>query len=391
LAKKKSTSNKEKPQEIVEDAEIIDAQPPIEDVEVVEESIADETEAVDEIVEDVPEEPSAVESPVKDAPAKSNSSFVPLLLGGVMAGGVGYFVGTLQNDEVSGSVAGNSVAISDVQERLGAIPATPDLGPIEQNLAELNAQFETLQGNLDQSLADLDARLDTVERQPAADGTLQDVALEAYQQDIDALRKQIEDQQSELQSMMNATATQLQATREEAVAIEERAVQSAKNAQVRSEISKIQAALENGSSIVSALTAFESASGSSAPEALQAVADGVPTLSGLVEEYPEFARQALKVARDEGQSGESTGGFTAFLREQLSIRSTTPQEGQTADAVLSRAEAALKSGGLNEALTEISGLPEVVRFQMSDWISAAELRAQAVDAAATLFTQYNSN
>ena len=98
----------------------------------------------------------------------------------------------------------------------------------------------------------------------------------------------------------------------------------------------------------------------------------------LQTDFPDAARAALAVARSEGLAGEDGGGIAAFLRNQFDVRSVTPQEGTTADAILSRAEEDLRQNRLSDALAEVASLPEVVRAEMSGWISAAETRTAAL-------------
>ena len=121
------------------------------------------------------------------------------------------------------------------------------------------------------------------------------------------------------------------------------------------------------------------------------VQDGVPTLASLQEKFPEAARVALAAARSEGVAGEESTGLGAFLRTQFDVRSTSPREGTDADAVLSRAEAAVRTGRLSDALAEISALPEVSRAAMSDWLAQAEARASAVAAADILSSTLTDN
>ena len=76
--------------------------------------------------------------------------------------------------------------------------------------------------------------------------------------------------------------------------------------------------------------------------------------------------------------------FAAFLRRQTNARSLAPREGDDADAILSRAEAALSAGDLPTALSELDALPDSARTTMEGWISDAADRAAAVSAAAEL-------
>jgi len=64
-----------------------------------------------------------------------------------------------------------------------------------------------------------------------------------------------------------------------------------------------------------------------------------------------------------------------------------PREGDDADAILSRAEAAVRSGDLDAALSELSGLPDVAKSALSEWQSRAQTRLEAKTAADGLVQQ----
>ena len=68
----------------------------------------------------------------------------------------------------------------------------------------------------------------------------------------------------------------------------------------------------------------------------------------------------------------------------LSPPALAPREGDSADAVLSRAEAALRAGDVGTALTELEALPEAGSAEMQVWIAPAQERVAAVDALAAL-------
>ncbi|MEL7258875.1 MAG: hypothetical protein AAFN80_13670, partial [Pseudomonadota bacterium] len=124
------------------------------------------------------------------------------------------------------------------------------------------------------------------------------------------------------------------------------------------------------------------------PEGLTAAAqEGVTTLAQLQAEVADAARSALAVVRSDEQG---TGGVGAFLQRQLGARSVTPKQGDDADAVLSRMEAAVRSGDLGTALDEASGLPEKARGAMSGWLGAAETRHNAQSALDALTQQLSS-
>ncbi len=117
--------------------------------------------------------------------------------------------------------------------------------------------------------------------------------------------------------------------------------------------------------------------------------DGLPTASALISSFPDAARDALAVARANAADASDAGGVGGFLRNQLGARSVTPREGNDPDAILSRAEAALRNGDLNTVLTEVEMLPEAAQNEMSDWVAMARLRRDALAAAADLTQTLN--
>ena len=324
--------------------------------------------------------------PAEPAPA-SRRGFLPLLLGGIAAGVIGFGVATLTTPSTDGpladQVARQAAAIAALEDRLAASPAdapVTDLSGVEATQTELAAEID----RLDTALAALTERLDTLPS--GIGGAAPD--LSAYEAEIADLRAQME---QELQTVAEGAMSQLETARAEAAAIEENATSAARIAASRAALARVQTALESGAPLGAVLDDLEDASGNPAPDALAAARDGVPTLASLQESFPDAARRALATARSEGVAGEDSGGFTAFLRSQLDVRSVAPREGDDADAILSRAEAAVKSGRLSDALAELAALPEVARAEMSDWLGRAEARASAIMAADTLATSLNDN
>ncbi|MDC0116260.1 hypothetical protein OAH97_02140, partial [Octadecabacter sp.] len=104
--------------------------------------------------------------------------------------------------------------------------------------------------------------------------------------------------------------------------------------------------------------------------------------------FPAAARAALASARSEGVSDDA-GGIGGFFRSQFDVRSTSPRDGTGPDAILSRAEAAVKEGRVSDALAEIDALPEVARAEMTDWTAQATERADVLNAISTLSETYN--
>ena len=342
-----------------------------------------------------PEPVETAEPVTRPAPApvqqtSGGSTFIPMVLGGLLAGGIGYGVAYLQyvDQDVAESV--DPARVAALEERIDALPepaAATDLSGVEGGIAGARDEIAALR----ETLTSLDERLGLVERQPSADGTLQESAIAAFERDMDELRTQIADQQANMQAMADQASQQIEATRAEALEIEQNALDAARSATARAALAKVQGALDSGAPLGAALAELEDTLDRTAPGALLAVSDGVATLADLRADFPAAARQALSIARAEGVSGEEGSAFGAFLRDQFDVRSVEPQEGETTDAILSRAESALDAGRLNDALAEVATLPEVARAEISDWTARAEARAAAVDAAETLAIELNAN
>jgi hypothetical protein len=313
-------------------------------------------------------EPAPKPAPAsKPAPAAQNG-FLPLALGGLVAGVIGFALATFtapQTDTtLPAQIAAQARAIDTLKDQIAA-QADVDLGPIDTAIAELTAR-----------IAELEARPATIAA-PSAD-------VSGVNADMDVLRAQIAE-------MTTAAQTELAQARAAAASIEENAAAAARNAAARAALARVQTALESGSPIGAALGDLEEASGADAPVALIDAQEGVPTLASLQDTFPDAARAALATARSEGVAGEQTSGLGAFLRNQFDVRSTAPRDGDGADAILSRAEAAIRAGRLSDALAEISALPEVARAEMSGWLAQAELRANAVAAVDILSSSLSDN
>jgi hypothetical protein len=370
------------------------------------EPLGDETPKIDaipaEVYPDQSEKPQAAPlepTPEASTPAvepieqpaltaeKHTSGFVPLLLGGIIAGAIGFGVASLTKPAVDSSyadqIATQANEIDSLRAQIAAIPDV-DLTGITAAQDEFSHAMGTLETDFDSALDAYSGRIAALENLPRVVGEGTAPATTAYQAELDALRAQIAD-------MSDIAQTQLESARAEAAAIEENAAMAARNAAGRAALARVQSGLETGAPLGAALGDLEAALGESAPAALLAVQDGVPTLQNLRETYDDVARVALATARSEGVSGEDTGGFGAFLRDQLDVRSTAPREGDDVDAVLSRAGAAIDAGRLSDALAEIGDLPEVARAEMSDWLGRAEMRVAAQDAVNQLSTTLSDN
>ena len=330
-----------------------------------------------------PIEPAHLPPPEKGAvPDRSarKSGIGPLVIGGIVAAALGYaaaYFGQIgQTAELTAKMSAQTDRVAALETQL---TAPVDLAQLNATISELQADLIAGQSEAAALLAGLEARLGELEKAPYADGTLSTTAIDAWAQELETLRAEITAERSRMQDLVDAATAQLDQTRVAAAEIELTATESTAALTARAALTRIQAALDSGTPFDAALGDLSASV--EVPAALTAMArKGVPTMSSLQADFPDAARAALAIARSEGLAGEDGGGIAAFLRNQFDVRSVTAQEGATVDAILSRAEEDLRQNHLSDAMAEVATLPEVVRAEMSGWISAAETRTAATSA-----------
>jgi len=363
-------------------------------------------------------EPDNTVEPLQAAPAdeiptqepeSASSGFMPLLFGGILAGAVGFgaaylFItprSTVLLDEALVTIEDQSAELSLIKEQLESLQSAQADSPSMAQVADISNEIEDvsslLEGQIrvsaEESAARIEVfstRLDALEKRPGIDGTLADSAIAGYERELDQLRADVEAQRAEMQQLLTTANQTLSETRETAAEYEQNANAAAEFATRRGALVKIEAAIESGRPFADLLAEFGQSS--ETPTALSALANtGVATKSELLETFTVAARTALATARREGVAGEETGGIGAFLRNQFEVRSVEARAGADADAILSRAQAAMTDGRIIDALAEVQSLPEVARAEMSAWAITAENRVQVLAAIDTLAQTLNQN
>lgn len=234
----------------------------------------------------------------------------------------------------------------------------------------LSADVTLMQDSLAR-LDDLEARLTDLERRPVADGTASRAAIASFERELADLRDLLEQERARNKTAEAEIERRAQALRDEAAAL---ARQSAR-ATAEDQITR---ALASGGGFGGALDAL--GAGAPIPEALRQHAQtGVATLENLQDGFAGAARAALQATAD-----TTSGAIGAFLRTQFGVRSLSPQEGDSVDAILSRAEAAVRAGDLAGALAELDTLPPEGQAAMADWRATAQARKDVIDAAAAV-------
>ncbi|WP_425074286.1 COG4223 family protein [Sagittula sp. S175] len=368
-----------------------------------------------------PEEPAGSTGPVASpsVPAlvetEKKSGFVPMLLGGVIAAGLGYgaavmgFAGGGENPfeaetrtalseqgaRLDGLAALNE-QVTEVQQKVSGI----DLAALENGLAGVQDGLSEMDGKLTglgDQIAALESRMTALEKQPLAEAVSPE-AIAAYERELEALRSAVSEQQAALEAEKAALSQQLdqktaemQQIVEEARALETSAEDQARLAAARAALADVTARVQEGQPFAEPL-AIVAENGVTVTDALSATADeGVPTVAALAASFPDAARDALAASRKaQSPEGEASGGgLGAFFQSQLGARSVTPQEGSSTDAILSRAEAAVRNGELATALTELEALPAEAKAAMDAWIARANQRSDALAEASALAQQLN--
>ena len=363
------------------------------------------------------EEKVAVAPP---APVRRRGGFWPLVLGGVVAAGIGAgaTVAVLPQlpqglrdrivpaaTDVTGAISAQTAEIAALKAELQSMRSTLDApdplaGTIQALESDLRSTISTaadrltgvestLSGLTEQADA-FDARLTTLEKRPVSGGAASATAIEAISREMEDMRRMIDENpsvatsaQGEITAAAEEAAKRIAEAEAEAQRLRAEAELAAQAVSARAAVSHLRAALENGSSLEAPLADL-AASGITVPAALADQAGGVPSQQALESSFLEAAREALALSIKETAGTGALDQIGAFLRSQTGARSLTPREGTDPDAVLSRAEAALGAGDLAMAIAELDGLPASGKARMAEWIGLASRRQAALDAAAAL-------
>jgi hypothetical protein len=358
-------------------------------------------------------------APAPPPPPQRSGGFVAPFLGGILAAMIGYGVAiygwstdlnlpflparddgaaavlSVARSEFSATSEAQAAEIAALQDEIAALRAEAvpaDGAAIEARLEDLSAALADVEARLseatggadDSALATLRDRIAALEDRPAAEGTPAEAAeLAALRDAVAGLQDQVAELSAETAEAAAAAAAAEQAAEAELAARAEQAEEEARGATARAALAQLSAALDTGAPLTPALEAVDAA-GLTTPEPLSAARDGVPTLAALQAAYPDAAREALAAAHDADDPADPLDRVGSFLRAQLQVRSLSPREGDDADAILSRAEAALREGDLATAVAEVEALPEPAQPAMADWLADARARLAAVEAADTL-------
>jgi hypothetical protein len=281
-----------------------------------------------------------------------------------------------RNSALAETVLDQKVALESLVQRLAEFAKADEIAILQVQVSETAERGAAARAELSDQIANL----------PVATGNGPNI-------DVAAVQALIEAQNAKIAALIEELQTQTEETQTSAAQLEATAADEVLFVQARASLSRVQAAIETGSPFGSALADFSDASAAPVPEVLRdAASAGVSALAFLQDEFPPLAREALAAARLETPTSETTvGKLSAFLARQTGARSVTPREGSDADAVLSRVEAAMRKGALNDALVELDTLPATSKLVLSAWAEAVKRRLDASTAVAQLAASLKSN
>ena len=340
----------------------------------------------------------AEQPPVFAAPKKSGSGFVPLLLGGAVAAAIGFGAARFPDQWPFGQPADDPMIaeMAALQDRIAGLESSAaaqgdsldalaaDDG-LDRLRDETSGTMDQLRTQIDGMTAKLDAlenRIHTVEKLPQGSGMeAAAAAAAAYERELQQMRQ-----------MLDTELARITSQKEDAQTLEVSAAETARAAAARAAMARVHAALETGQPFGDALFDLTENAGLAAPDALSSIAaEGVATQQALQSSFPEAARASLEASIRAAVEAGEMDRVSAFFRTQLGTRSLEPKEGDDPDAILSRAEAALKAGQLDTALMELAAMPDAGQPTLAPWIASATQRRDALAAARDLSQQMNTN
>jgi hypothetical protein len=262
-----------------------------------------------------------------------------------------------------------------------------DLDQPGVDLAPLTARLDALEAamadgpDLSPALAPVDDRLAALEARPVAEP----VDLSPMVQRIAALEaalpQMVAEATAEVRADLAGQADEIAASAEDVAAAQARAEAVAL-------LGSLGLAADTGNPAPDVVDRLAQTTG--IPPALEAFRTGLPTLGALQSSFPQVARTALAAAPPPADAGAGDR-FVTFLRTQTGARSLAPRDGTDTDAILSRAEAAVRGGEISAALAELDTLPPGPAAAVADWRAAAETRLAALAALADLSARLGQN
>ena len=342
-----------------------------------------------EVIEAKAPEPAPEILPARPKP-KSNA-FGGAVFGGIVAAIAGFALAQVvpngwpsaATKTLSTQVAAQAVQINALSDQMAIAPKTTATDPVvldRLTVLEGKQGFDPMP--LEDRISALESRLLAIEKLPADGSGATAAAVAALQANMQALRQAVAAQNT--QGAAAETEAQLKEVQTIAAETTKNADELAKSVRRLAALGQLRTAFDTGAGYAPSLAELTTQTGS-VPAVLTDNADsGLPTMSGVKAAFPPAARLALDAALRANMGESWSERAASFLRSQTGARSLEPREGSDPDAVLSRAEAAVNTGDLTTALTELQALPPEAVAALAPWQEMAETRLAAEHAIAAL-------
>ena len=232
---------------------------------------------------------------------------------------------------------------------------------------------------LEERLAGLEGKI--VELGDASAGTASDPALATEINEIRAAQSGFQTSMTELQTRSDALTSKITELEKSQQQLAQQIDAPSRQIDLARAIAAagLKSAIDRGGSFMSELEAFASVAPDdpAVAELRDLAARGVPSRSGLVAGFSDAASKAI----DAANPGDPEAGLVDRLMSSalsvVKVRKVGDAEGDSAEAIVARAEARLLNGDLDAAVAEWNALPEASRTAAADFGNALAARARA--------------
>lgn len=293
------------------------------------------------------------------------------------------------NENTAGRLAEVETSLAEVTQTLSSIAeaaeegAGASSGEIAAAIATVTQRLESLEtsvGDLSDAtaapseettakLSDLEAKIAEFSGAPSVDLAPIESKIDDIETSITSIKESIDSNSSSLQALSSQSST-LQETVASVKASEKVARSVA--------VSALGAALENDDPISLAIASIESLGGKTdeTNRLAELSKTGVPTQKMLLVELSALTDMVQNPAVDTA-SGGIADKFWSNAKSLVSFRSSGPQEGNSAIAILSRVKANLETGDLTGVVAEWEKLPAETKQSGEAWFAKVNRRIEA--------------
>ncbi|MEM9199598.1 MAG: hypothetical protein AAGD12_17315, partial [Pseudomonadota bacterium] len=294
--------------------------------------------------------------------------------------------------------AADTAAVTALRERIGTLSDQVEA----QDSAEIEARLGAVETVLKGLTAELEALTSDLAGVAENDGQISEEAsarIAAFSASVEGLKGELGDVSTKIGTLAQrvdeveaASRRREQESAERAARVAAEAAERARIAAVRETLAEVGARIEAGTPFEAELAALAENLDQPIPDALAVTAaDGVPTLKELLDSFAPAAHAAIRASIRSEPSDGVVDRATAFFEARVATRSLEEQEGDSADAVLSRVEARLRDDRPAEALAEAQALPDEAQGPMAGWLARLALRAGALEGYASLRDAVDAN